>query len=71
MSSEDQELLAKIGQLAGKNQAATNFSANAPLTMTAAGKINRHKSRQSGAPSTPNHHPAHHRGMLHEPRLKR
>ncbi|KAH6691718.1 hypothetical protein F5X68DRAFT_202447 [Plectosphaerella plurivora] len=39
MSSEDQELLAKIGQLAGK--------------------INRHKSRQ--APSTPNHHPAHHR----------
>jgi hypothetical protein len=30
MSSEDQELLAKIGQLAGKNQAATNLSANAP-----------------------------------------
>lgn len=57
MSEEEKELLARIGQLAGKQL--TLF--HSPRRLTNEGQINRHKNRQVGAQAPPNQHPAHHR----------
>lgn len=69
MSAEEQEMLAKISQLAGMSppfcpsRSPSNGSPHA-------GQINRRKNQQAGfAPSAPQHHPAQHRTVSAPDRL--
>lgn len=64
MSDEDKELLARIGQLAGKNSLASRDDF---IALTIIGQINRHKSHQATYRSVPpTHHPVRHRGLSPE-----